>query len=45
MVFFLKKQFENKVKQVHKIRLKIDEKLTKNLLKNQCENFVKKRLV
>ena len=29
---FLKKLFKNKVKQLHKIRLKIDQKLTKNLL-------------
>ena len=31
---FLKKKFKNKVKQLHKIRLKIDSKLTKNFLKN-----------
>ena len=31
---FLKKKFKNKVKQLHEIRLKIDKKLTKNLLKN-----------
>ena len=30
---FSKKWFNNKLKQVHKVRLKIDKKLTKNLLK------------
>ena len=37
-MYNLKRQFENKVKQLYKIRLKIDKTL---LNKDQCEDFVK----